>query len=50
MLAAQDGPPCSGKFNGYIARLWTDVRRCPRLKWVIRVGVAGSRRPPVYPG
>ena len=34
VLAAQDGPPCSGKLNVYIAQLWADVRLCPRPKWV----------------
>jgi hypothetical protein len=42
VLAAQGGPPCSGKLNGYIAGLWTDVRLCPRP----RIGWTGRAPAP----
>ena len=49
VLAAQGGPPCSGKLNGYIAGLWSDVRLCPRPKWVIRVILTTFLSLPLYP-
>jgi hypothetical protein len=49
VLAAQDAPPSSGKFNGYIAELWTDVRLCPCPVRVLcdQIGLCGPC--PVYP-
>jgi hypothetical protein len=35
-LSAQDAPPGSGKLNVHIAQLGTNVRLCPRPKWVNR--------------
>ncbi len=34
VLAAQDGPPCSGTLSVYIAQLSADVRLCAGRKWV----------------